>query len=117
VSDLPNLSACGLFLGVGLALFLEYMDSRVGTPEAVWRATAVPTLGVVPHMKALPRRAYSHRRLPRRASLNGLDAMRARILRVVLNGVDLRDPAYADYRSYYRSYYSSLVLVRGETKE
>jgi succinoglycan biosynthesis transport protein ExoP len=65
-------AACGLFLGTGLAFFLEYMDSRVGTPEAVWRATAVPTLGVVPHMKTLPRRAYTYSRLPKGSSLNGL---------------------------------------------
>lgn len=65
-------AACGLLLGAGLALFLEYMDSRVATPEAVWRATAIPTLGVVPHMKTLSRRAYTYSRLPKGSPLNGL---------------------------------------------
>jgi hypothetical protein len=30
--------------------------------------------------------------------------VRAQILGVVLNAVDIRDPAYADYRSYYSTY-------------
>lgn len=46
-------AACGLFLGVGLALFREYMDASVSTPEEVWQSIAVPTLGVVPHLKSL----------------------------------------------------------------
>jgi capsular exopolysaccharide synthesis family protein len=38
-----------------------------------------------------------------------LKAARARILGVVLNGIDIRNPDYADYRSYYRSYYAAVV--------
>jgi succinoglycan biosynthesis transport protein ExoP len=51
-------SALGLFLGVGLAFLLEHFDSSMRTPEDVWRAVAVPTLGVVPHLRALARREY-----------------------------------------------------------
>src|SRR5207249_3912568 len=47
-------------------------DQSVGTPEDVWRATAVPTLGVVPHMKSLRRRIYGYGHLPRRSLANGL---------------------------------------------
>ena len=70
--NLQLAAACGLFLGIGLAIFLEYMDSRVGTPEAVWHATAIPTLGIVPHIKALPRQTYGYRGAPKGSSLKGL---------------------------------------------
>jgi hypothetical protein len=33
---------------------------------------------------------------------------------VVLNGIDIRDPDYADYRRYYASYYATM---QRETKE
>lgn len=64
--------ACGLFLGVGLALFLEYVDQRMSTPEDVWKATGVPTLGVVPHTRSLRRRIYGIRSMPRRSLVGGL---------------------------------------------
>ncbi|MEW6299707.1 MAG: polysaccharide biosynthesis tyrosine autokinase [Thermodesulfobacteriota bacterium] len=56
--------ACGLFLGVGLALFLEYMDASVSTPQDVWQAAALPTLGVVPHLKSLRSRGLGYGYLP-----------------------------------------------------
>jgi capsular exopolysaccharide synthesis family protein len=43
----------GLLLAVGTALFLDYMDSRVSTPEGVWAAVSLATLGVVPHQNSL----------------------------------------------------------------
>ena len=46
--------------------------------------------------------ADSARRLVER-----LQTVRAPILGVVLNGVDIRGPDYADYRQYYNSYYAS----------
>jgi capsular exopolysaccharide synthesis family protein len=52
-----------LLLGIGLALLAEHFDSTMHTPDDVWRATAVPTLGVVPHLKALARREYGLGRL------------------------------------------------------
>jgi polysaccharide biosynthesis transport protein len=48
-------AALGLFLGVGLVFFLEYLDSSVKTPEHVWRAVALSTLGVVPELNSLNR--------------------------------------------------------------
>ncbi|HEV8725261.1 MAG TPA: polysaccharide biosynthesis tyrosine autokinase [Candidatus Binatia bacterium] len=44
----------GLLLAVGLAFFLEYMDVTVHTPQGVWAAVSLTTLGVVPHLKSLP---------------------------------------------------------------
>jgi capsular exopolysaccharide synthesis family protein len=61
--NLLVVSALGLFLGVGLAFFLEYMDSTVCTPEDVWRAASLNTLGVVPHLSSLKNPASGYRRL------------------------------------------------------
>ena len=47
-------SFLGLMLAVGLALFLEYMDATVNTPQSVWSAVSLTTLGVIPHLKSLP---------------------------------------------------------------
>ncbi|MPZ77495.1 MAG: polysaccharide biosynthesis tyrosine autokinase, partial [Deltaproteobacteria bacterium] len=46
-------SVLGLILSVGLAFFLEYMDATLSTPEGVWAAVSMTTLGVVPHLKSL----------------------------------------------------------------
>ncbi len=59
--------ALGIFLGVGLAFCLEYFDSRVSTPEMVWRVTAKPTLGAVPHTTSLSH-FHGGRRPPRVSS-------------------------------------------------
>jgi len=58
-------TALGLFFGVGLALLVEHFDSTVRTPEDVWGALGVPTLGVVPHLKAMSRREFGFGRLPK----------------------------------------------------
>ncbi len=70
-------TAGGLFLGVGLALFMEYVDQKVNTPEDVWRATGVPTLGVVPHVKSLRWRPNLYGALPGRLSTGLLTHSRA----------------------------------------
>jgi capsular exopolysaccharide synthesis family protein len=44
----------GLLLAIGLGFFLEYMDMTVNTPQGVWAAVSLTTLGVVPHVKSLP---------------------------------------------------------------
>jgi capsular exopolysaccharide synthesis family protein len=62
-------SALGIFLGVGLALCLEYFDSSVSTPEVVWRVTAKPTLGTVPHAASLGS-IHGGRRLTRVSSMH-----------------------------------------------
>jgi capsular exopolysaccharide synthesis family protein len=64
--------ALGLLFGVAVVLLLEHFDSAIRTPEDVWRAVAVPTLGVVPHSKALARREYGLGSLPRGSSLRYL---------------------------------------------
>jgi succinoglycan biosynthesis transport protein ExoP len=70
--DLFVASGLGLFLGVGLAFLLEYLNSAMRTPEEVWRAIAVPTLGTVPHWRSLRRWEYRYDRLPQSSLLRHL---------------------------------------------
>ena len=41
----------GLLLAVGSAFFLEYMDATVKTPQEVWAAVSLATLGAVPQLR------------------------------------------------------------------
>lgn len=52
-----------LFLGAGTASLMEYMDSRVKSVADVWRATSIPTVGIVPHFSLAQHRTYSYKRL------------------------------------------------------
>jgi len=42
----------GLFLGVGLAFFFEYLDNTVKTPEDVEQMIRLPSFGMVPEMSS-----------------------------------------------------------------
>ena len=42
----------GLFLGVGLAFFFEYLDNTVKTPEDVEQIIRLPSLGMVPEISS-----------------------------------------------------------------
>jgi capsular exopolysaccharide synthesis family protein len=48
-------------------------------------------------------------RFSARQALQTLEGVRARILGVVLNGIDIRGPDYANYRYYYNSYYAAVT--------
>jgi polysaccharide biosynthesis transport protein len=65
-------SAIGLVFGVGLALVLEHLNSALRTPEEVWRAVAVPTLGAIPHWRSLRGREYEYKGLPEGSPLRFL---------------------------------------------
>jgi len=43
----------GLILGVGLAFFVEHLDSSVKTPDDIDRYIKLPSLGVIPSMASL----------------------------------------------------------------
>jgi capsular exopolysaccharide synthesis family protein len=45
----------GLILGVGMAFLLDYLDTKMSTPEHVERVVALGTLGVVPDLSGLDR--------------------------------------------------------------
>jgi capsular exopolysaccharide synthesis family protein len=46
----------GLFLGIGLAFFFEYLDNTVKTPEDVEQLTRLPSFGMVPEISYEKRR-------------------------------------------------------------
>jgi hypothetical protein len=46
--------------------------------------------------------------LAARRAVERLESIGAPMLGVILNGIDIRDPDYLDYRSYYPSYYASV---------
>ncbi len=45
--------AAGLILGIGLAFFIEHLDSSVKTPDDIDRYIKLPALGVIPSMASL----------------------------------------------------------------
>lgn len=49
----------GLVLGVGLALFVEYLDNTVKSAEDVDRLLGLPVLGLVPALESLERKRWS----------------------------------------------------------
>lgn len=61
----------GLFIGVGMIFFLEYVDSSLSTPRHVWHAIGLRTFGVVPDMNSFnprllgPSRQSGHGRISR----------------------------------------------------
>jgi capsular exopolysaccharide synthesis family protein len=52
-----------------------------------------------------------------RQATDRLEAVHAKILGVILNGVDINDPEYVDYREYYSSYYDSVKTETDDTDE
>lgn len=71
--NLLAVAALGLMLGAGLAFVAEYFNSIVETPEGVWRAVGVPTLGVVPHLRSLRQPPSVSRWLPGYSGVRRLD--------------------------------------------
>jgi capsular exopolysaccharide synthesis family protein len=45
----------GLFVGIGLAIFLSYMDSHLDSPELISRAIDLNTIGLVPDLRSVKR--------------------------------------------------------------
>lgn len=109
---------CGLLLGVGLAVLLEYWDSSIKTPEDVWRALSLPTLGVVPHLSSLRKQVNGYgygrlsapsyaRRLPPLWPGEGKDESFAEELMVVRHPLSIISEAYRTIRT-------SLLLSQAE---
>ncbi len=43
----------GLFGGIGLAFFVEYLDNTIKNPDDLEKAVSLPSLGVIPHLRKL----------------------------------------------------------------
>jgi polysaccharide biosynthesis transport protein len=67
----------GLVGGIGLALFREYLDNTVKSPDDIESLTGLPSLAVVP---ALPGVHASHRRLAREAKPQTVSEPRIELL-------------------------------------
>ena len=106
--------AFGLFLGVGLAFVVEHFDSSMRTSEDVWRAAAVPTLGVVPHLKSLGRRDYGSGRLGQLASLQGLTQRGAAGEASFSQAITLSHPQFSFLAESYRAIRTILLLGQWE---
>jgi succinoglycan biosynthesis transport protein ExoP len=50
----------GLFLGVGLAFFFEYLDNTVKTPEDVEQLIRLPSFGMIPEMSSERKRRIEY---------------------------------------------------------
>jgi capsular exopolysaccharide synthesis family protein len=105
-------TALGLFLGVGLALFVEYMDQSISTPEDVRKVVAVPTLGVVPHMRTLRRRIYQSVRLPGRSWAHGLPASQSAQERSLSRQLTLAYHPLSIFSESYRIIHTMLQLAQ-----
>jgi capsular exopolysaccharide synthesis family protein len=101
----------GLFLSMALAFFLEYMDSTMNTPQQVWAAVSLATLGVVPHLRSL-RQRY-HPVLSDNASTNRLEQAALSDERVGKEIVVAQDqfPMVAES---YRTIRTALLLTQAE---
>jgi len=53
VKNMALALAVGLLLGVGLAFFIERLDSSIKTPDDIERFVHLPSLGIIPSMSSL----------------------------------------------------------------
>jgi capsular exopolysaccharide synthesis family protein len=101
----------GLFLAVVFGFFVEYMDASVNTPQQVWAAVSLATLGVVPHLKSL-RQRY-HPMLSDRAPSNRQQLASSADDRVGKEIVVARDQ-FSMIAESYRSIRTALLLSQAE---
>ncbi len=76
-ADLALGFGVGLFLAIGLAFLMEYLDNTLKTPEDMEQSLGLPSLGVIPAMADLP--AGSSRLLASRNESGGSKDVPARI--------------------------------------
>jgi polysaccharide biosynthesis transport protein len=101
----------GLVLAVGYAFFSEYMDASVNTPQGVWAAVSLATLGVVPQLGSLQRRYRlmlpHYGKTKRLESSNKSDESLSKELVVVRNHLSMIAESYRTIRT-------ALMLSRAE---
>jgi capsular exopolysaccharide synthesis family protein len=101
----------GVMLAGAVAFFLEYMDSTVNTPQNVWAAVSLTTLGVVPHLESLPgkyRTRLAHRPTAKYlGSAGGANASMSRELVMARDQLSLTAESYRTIRT-------ALMLAKAE---
>src|SRR5262249_30796786 len=106
--------AFGLFLGVGLALFLEYIDQSVNTPSDVWYAAALPTLGVVPNLQSLRHQAYSYGGLLERSPLRRLENLTGKRRNLFSQELVISHPSFSILAESYHTLRFALLFTHKE---
>ncbi len=104
----------GLFLAIGLAFLAEHFDSSMRTPEDLWRATALPTLGVVPQLRSLARREYGLSSLSKSPPLRRLAHRWAAEGQSFSPSLMLAHPPLSFLAESYRSIRTILLLGQGD---
>jgi len=107
----------GLLLGVGTAFLLDYLDTKMSTPEHVERAVSLNTLGVVPDLSGLDRLQMEWKRSDR-SLLKALKALNP-LLPVARNSAPnelllTKHHPQSIFPESYRSIRTSLLFSRPE---
>ncbi len=107
----------GLFLGIGMAFLLDYLDTKISTPEHVERAVSLNTLGVVPDLNGLDRLQIEWNRSDRSLvkTLKGLSPLRPIVRNSLPNELLLtKHHPQSIFPESYRSIRTSLLFSRPE---
>jgi succinoglycan biosynthesis transport protein ExoP len=113
-SDLLLSGFVGFILGVGLAFFLEYLDSTVSTPKHVGRAVALTTFGVVPDLNLLKSPLINYRRFPVAGLVKRLPFFRLSSVSVPPPELIVEHHPFSFLAESYRSIRTSLLFSQAE---
>ncbi|HET7006917.1 MAG TPA: polysaccharide biosynthesis tyrosine autokinase, partial [Candidatus Binatia bacterium] len=103
----------GLLLAIGTAFFLEYMDATINTAHGVWAAVSLSTLGVVPHLKSVPK-YLTPPPLPRRERARLTDATEDGNQEFVSNELVVARDRWSVIAESYRTIRTALLLSQAE---
>jgi polysaccharide biosynthesis transport protein len=104
----------GLFLGIGLVFFLEYLDSSVNSPEQVWHTVGLSTFGVVPELNSLNRSLLGWNG-PAKPLLKGLTRLGLQApAKRSSNEVALRDNCLSTIAESYRTIRTAFLFSQAE---
>jgi capsular exopolysaccharide synthesis family protein len=104
----------GVGLGAGLALVLENLNSTVRTAADVWRTVGAPTLGMVPHMKALREGRYGYGRLLSFSPARWLTSPIASMAQPFSQQLVVSHHPFSIASEFYRSTRTTLLLAEPE---
>ena len=106
-------AALGLLLAIGTAFFLEYMDATINTSHGVWAAVSLSTLGVVPHLKSVPK-YFAPPLLPAREKSHLIEAAEATNDEFVSNELVVARDRWSVIAESYRTIRTALLLSQAE---
>jgi succinoglycan biosynthesis transport protein ExoP len=109
----------GLFMGVGLAFLLEYLDNSVKGPEDVERLVGLPSLGVIPYLSPDGmggRKRYGYSKYKYSYS-SGKEGPRSNDILTRVKGIELINELYPQFyiSEDYRTVRTSILLSSAST--